>query len=123
MKLKNNLYRIASEDHDKRTFSLSLIPDCTIYRAHFPGQPITPGVCIIQIASELLTRFCELPMELCAVQNAKYLAVINPVETPVVEYKFRRVIIDDESRSAKVSVEVRDTDRVFTKLSLVYRVK
>ena len=33
---------------------IRLNPDHEIYRAHFPGNPITPGVCIVQIISEVL---------------------------------------------------------------------
>ena len=51
MILKNSLYKIASSNAEEKSFNLELVPDCLIYRAHFPEQPITPGVCIIQIAS------------------------------------------------------------------------
>ena len=123
MKLKNNLYRIASADKDTRTFRLALDPDCMIYRAHFPEHPVTPGVCIIQMASELLGELFPMTFELSAVANAKYLAVIDPRNTPELTYAFNRVASDDEGRSVKVSVSVSDGGTVFTKLSLVYRIK
>lgn len=123
MMLKNNLYRIAAENKDEKSYRLELIPDCMIYRAHFPEQPITPGVCIIQIASELLTALYSLTFELSSVSNAKYLAVINPQETPELTYTFKKIVFDDEKQSVKVSVIVCNNDTVFTKLSLVYRIK
>lgn len=121
--LKNNLYRIAAENKDEKSYRLELIPDCMIYRAHFPEQPITPGVCIIQIASELLTDLYSLTFELSSVSNAKYLAVINPQDTPELTYTFKKIVFDDEKQSVKVSVIVCNNDTVFTKLSLVYRIK
>lgn len=123
MMLKNNLYRIAAENKDEKSYRLELIPDCMIYRAHFPEQPITPGVCIIQIASELLTDLYSLKFELSSVSNAKYLAVINPLDTPELTYTFKKIVFDDEKPSVKVSVIVSNNDIVFTKLSLVYRIK
>lgn len=123
MMLKNNLYRIATENKDEKSYRLELIPDCMIYRAHFPEQPITPGVCIIQIASELLTDLYSLTFELSSVSNAKYLAVINPLDTPELTYTFKKIVFDDEKQSVKVSVIVSNNDTVFTKLSLVYRIK
>lgn len=123
MMLKNNLYRIAAENKDEKSYRLELIPDCMIYRAHFPEQPITPGVCIIQIASELLTDLYSLTFELSSVSNAKYLAVINPQDTPELTYTFKKTVFDDEKQSVKVSVIVSNNDTVFTKLSLVYRIK
>ena len=36
------------------SYTIKLIPSCVIYQAHFPGEPITPGVCIVQMAKELI---------------------------------------------------------------------
>lgn len=123
MTLKNNLYRIAEENKNDKSYRLELIPDCMIYRVHFPEQPITPGVCIIQIASELLSQLYSLAFELSSVSNAKYLAVINPQDTHELSYTFKKVVFDDENTSVKVSVVVSNGETVFTKLSLVYKIK
>lgn len=122
MVLKNNLYRITTENKEDKSYRLELIPECMIYRAHFPEQPITPGVCIIQIASELLAELYPFSFELSSVSNAKYLAVINPQETRTLTYAFKKVIFDDGKKSVKVSVSVSDNDIIFTKLSLVYKI-
>ncbi len=106
MILKNNLYIIKESNSETKSFSLELIPNCTIYKAHFPEQPITPGVCIIQIASELLAHLFQFEVELLTVSNAKFLAVINPEETPEVRYTFNKVVFDESTSSIKVSVVV-----------------
>ena len=31
-----------------------LLPESPVYQGHFPGYPITPGVCLVQIALELI---------------------------------------------------------------------
>ena len=67
MELKNNLYSIISADEAGKSFRLRLIPDCVIYRAHFPELPVTPGVCIIQIVSELLAELFPGEYELKSV--------------------------------------------------------
>lgn len=121
MILKNKLYNIVSENVDEKSFNLELIPDCVIYRAHFPEQPITPGVCIIQIASELFTHLMNHHVELGSISNAKFLAVINPTETKNLTYKFNKIIPDEATGSCKVSVVVTNSDTTFTKLSLVYK--
>ena len=123
MILKNNLYRISHENKDDKSYLVDLIPDCMIYRAHFPEQPITPGVCIIQMASELLSELYSLTFEQSSVSNAKYLSVINPQDTPELTYTFKKVVFDDEKTSVKVSVVVSSDDTIFTKLSLVYKIK
>ena len=121
MILKDNLYKILAADTEARTFELALQPDCTIYKAHFPERAITPGVCIIQTATELLDALTGSAHELTGVANAKYLAVIDPAETPQVTYIFKKIQPDEQSGTLKVAVEVRHGDTAYTKLSLIYR--
>ena len=58
MELKNNLYTIVSKEGVGLmvSYTIKLIPSCVIYQAHFPGEPITPGVCIVQMAKELIEK-------------------------------------------------------------------
>ena len=62
MKLIDNLYSINAREFDKMgdkaIFGISLNADNVIYKAHFPSNPITPGVCLIQIALEI-TELCK----------------------------------------------------------------
>ncbi len=53
-----------------------------VYAAHFPGRPVTPGVCLLQMAVELtaLHYGTELGMEQAS--NIKFLQVVDPVRTP-----------------------------------------
>ena len=121
MILKNNLYKISASNIEEKSFNLELVPDCVIYQAHFPEQPITPGVCIIQIASELLNELLQTEYKLTTVSNAKFLAVINPLDAAFVTYTFNKLVFDEDTKTAKASVVVGNTDTVFTKLSLVYK--
>lgn len=122
MILKNNLYIVKSADAGSRAFEIELLRDCFIYMAHFPEQPITPGVCIIQIAGELLADLMGRDIELASVNNAKFLSVIDPTVTSNVTYTFKKVepLADD---TLKVSVVVADDEVTYSKLSLLYRNK
>ena len=64
MKLLNSLYSIVSESvtESGRDYNIVLDAEHFIYKAHFPGEPITPGVCIMQIAVELLSLHCGKPL-------------------------------------------------------------
>ena len=123
MILKNSLYKITSSNPEEKSFNLELIRDCLIYKAHFPEKPVTPGVCIIQIASELLQEIFQSDFELTTVSNAKFLAIINPLETAAVVYSFKKLVFDESTGTVKVSVVVSNSDTVFSKLSLVYKKK
>lgn len=81
MQLLNNLFRITdSESADATTsrYRIELCSDSPIYKAHFPGMPVTPGVCIVQMAVELFEHATGLQLQLQAIKNAKFIAVMSP---------------------------------------------
>ena len=59
-----------------------------IYRAHFPGNPITPGVCMVQMVAELLETSLNRSLTLKRITNLKFISTISPVENPVVDVHF-----------------------------------
>ena len=49
-----NNEKTISSDHNKLITRIKLNKDHDIYNGHFPNNPITPGVIIIQIIKEIL---------------------------------------------------------------------
>ncbi|MDY2942781.1 MAG: hypothetical protein SOT07_03685 [Paludibacteraceae bacterium] len=49
-----NYYHILSSEitTDAGVFRVALNADCEVYQGHFPGEPISPGVCNIQMIKE-----------------------------------------------------------------------
>ena len=117
MILKNYLYKVINENEfpERVTYSLSLNQECPIYKAHFPGEPITPGVCVIQIAKELLEEHLQRQLAIKAVKNVKFLAVISPLQHPSVRYTFRQ--IQTVLETVTTQVEVTDGDTTMTTIS------
>lgn len=122
MKLLNSLYTIASDakSEGKHDFHISLDKNHFIYQAHFPGEPITPGVCIMQIAKELLEVSTDLKLNLTSVKNIKFLRIISPAEITRITYSLGKIAREEDS--VKVQVTVVDGDDVYAKLSLVCQI-
>ena len=121
MNLKNNLYIIKASDVEKRSFLIELLPNSIIYKAHFPGHPITPGVCIVQIATELLQEFMHKNLVLKTIANAKFLSIINPEEDKEVIFNIKKLTIDETEKKISVSIIVQDqSDKIYSKISLTY---
>ena len=121
MNLKNNLYIIKSSDVEKKSFLIELLPNSIIYKAHFPGHPITPGVCIVQIATELLQEFMHKNLVLKTIANAKFLSIINPEEDKEVIFNIKKLTIDETEKKISVSIIVQDqSDKIYSKISLTY---
>ena len=119
MKFLNNLYTIDSKDVVDASIRYNIHLDAShfIYQAHFPDEPITPGVCIIQIAKELLEEHLGIGLEIQKVKNVKFLSVISPLATPNVTYVFEKIMPDDSEKTYKVMTQVSSGETSLAKLS------
>ncbi len=119
MKLLNDLYSIISRTSGEGgcDFTIALNPQHFIYKAHFPGEPITPGVCIMQIAKELLEEAVSQQLTLSCVKNIKFLRIISPSEITVLDYSLTKIVTEGDT--VKVQVNVLSGEDVYAKLSLV----
>ena len=93
-------------------------PEHLIYQAHFPGNPITPGACLLQTAGELLQRKLGRPLYLKASKNIKYLNVLVPAENKDVCFVFSNLV--ETETECKAQVVIADEAQVYTKMSLIF---
>jgi len=119
MKLKTSLFTIVTnEDTDKGVkFGIHLNSEHIIYKAHFPGQPITPGVCIVQIAQELMEEKLGQSIEIKTVKNVKFLSVISPDEVTDIDYELSN--IKEDGDEVKFQATVTSGETVYAKISLI----
>ena len=66
--LEGTLYTVL--DRSDGAAKVRLLPESPVYRAHFPEFPITPGVCLVQMALELMG---------CKLLGAKDIKFVMPV--------------------------------------------
>jgi 3-hydroxyacyl-[acyl-carrier-protein] dehydratase len=118
VKLIDDFFHIlrAYEDASGFGYAIVLNRDHFIYRAHFPGNPVTPGVCIIQLCRELMERRLNRPLFVRRALNVKFLAVINPEACDTVQVDFSRVSTTDDG--CRIAASIHRDDRVFARVSL-----
>ena len=123
MILKNSLYTIADKRMEGSGIFYQILLDKNhfIYKAHFPNEPITPGVCIIQIAKELLEDYLHEEYEISYIKNIKFLSVLSPLSTPSVAYVFDKVTFLPETNECKTQVQVQQDNVLFAKLSIIFK--
>lgn len=118
MQLLDSLFLLQQLTPTSDGFTAQLLPQPQhdIYQAHFPGHPITPGVCLQQLVGELCERHCGFALQLSEVKNIKFLATHTPVEGQAVEC---RVAFDPATLKAQ-AVFQSAPDSIYAKLSLQY---
>lgn len=119
MRLLNDFYTITSTRANEGgcDYFLQLNAGHFIYKAHFPGEPITPGVCIMQIAKELMEVYAGSDLLLSCVKNVKFLQIIDPVAVPSLCFSLHKVTLEGDT--VKAQVTVTEGEAVYTKLSMV----
>src|SRR5688572_781920 len=87
MKLKGDFFQIISTTEADNGFTtvVRLNPDHIIFKGHFPGHPVTPGVIQLQIIHELLEEHIGKNLKLDTISNCKFLNVLNPDIDPLFE--------------------------------------
>ena len=120
MTFLDNLFTIQSITDTENGFTavLRCNPEHLIYQAHFPGNPITPGACLLQTAGELLQRKLGRPLYLKASKNVKYLNVLVPAEGKEVRFAFSSLA--ENETECKAQVTIADEAQVYTKMSLTF---
>ena len=56
-----------------------------VYQGHFPGKPVVPGVCQIQLIKEIFSEAIHREVSLVKADNIKFLAIIVPEKCPVLD--------------------------------------
>jgi len=79
----HSLYKITAlqENPEKAIATIVLNEESEIYKAHFPSDPITPGVCeLIMIKEVLCTLYPDMHVALSSARQIKFIDVIRPTE-------------------------------------------
>jgi len=118
--LANTFYTVQNTVSTQNTYrtEVHLNASHEIYKAHFPKNPITPGVCLLQIALELLNLKFERDLRLMEAKNIKYLRVINPMENPKIEFVIQYKI---QSDLIFADIAIVDGTTVFSKINAIYK--
>ena len=98
---------------------IHLDPDHVIYRAHFPGEPITPGVCILQMAVKALSAALGAKLEARRFKNVKFLQILVPGVAQDIVWRFRDIRCGEDAVEAQCVLFSGES--VIAKISLLCR--
>jgi 3-hydroxyacyl-[acyl-carrier-protein] dehydratase len=117
MELRNQMYQVVSSE-DKRV-TVSLRAEHFIFKAHFPGNPVMPGVCILQMIGEMMEDIVGVRLELSKIVNLKFISPIAPTEGVVIRVDFASIEESGDEVTGKGTV--LDGEVIKTKFSVVFK--
>jgi 3-hydroxyacyl-[acyl-carrier-protein] dehydratase len=118
----HDFYKILSEEKisdSKYVITILVNEKHDVFKGHFPGSPIMPGVCMIQIIKELTESITKSMLMIQTLSNVKFMALINPEATPELRLELDVVISEDNLVKVKNTTYFNDT--VALKLSNTYK--
>lgn len=119
--LQGILYETMAVDAAGAT--VRLLPECPVYQGHFPGYPITPGVCLVEIALELIAEMADQVghderevghdrrVRLVGAKNIKFTSPIIPTEGTELRFNLG-------GEGSERTVEILSGDTLCAKMSL-----
>lgn len=116
--LENELYTVI--ERGSNALTVRMLPGCAIYQAHFPEDPVTPGVCQVGIVQEQLEEIARCRLSLREVKTLKFLDVLRPDNGGAVVLQFDK--LDNDGNLLTVRGLVRVGERIYTKYSLIFEI-
>jgi 3-hydroxyacyl-[acyl-carrier-protein] dehydratase len=120
MEVENNeLFKIDKLEHTDNIVKadLSINPNSPILKGHFPGQPVVPGACMLQIAKEVMASALSPSLQLIKANQLKFINMIDPLKTASVQLEISYKFIEDE---ITITGKLSDSDRTYFKFQTVF---
>ena len=118
MILINNFYTVKNKNisDEKAEFRINLNAENFVYKAHFPNNPITPGVCLIQMAVELFGVVKSKKFSIKTLKNVKFTSPINPLEFPEVDFVLE---FTEKAGLWQLKVLIKENETIFAKMIMM----
>lgn len=112
-------FTVPQTDGNTSKTTITLNAGHQIFEGHFPGQPVVPGVCMMQMVKEVLENITGTKTQLLKAGDMKFLAILNPHVTPTAGLQITSIANNDDT--LKVDAIIQHEDTVFFKFKGVFK--
>lgn len=99
--------------------TIKIYKEHDVFKGHFPGNPVMPGVCMIQIIKELTEKATGEQLFLSVSSNIKFMAIINPEKNDLLKVT---LTITELEGAFKVKNTTFFEDTLALKLSATFKI-
>ena len=125
MLLKDKFFTVLHVEkisNNEAVYLCEINPQCDVYRGHFPGKPVSPGVCNIEMIRECAEMLAEKDLFISTIKQCRLTAVASPTVCPKVDVKVNIAASEDGSSYDIVST-IADAERSYMELKGTLKVK
>lgn len=115
--LLNNLYTIQSLSASDNQIEavINLMADHAIFSGHFPGHPVLPGVCMMEMVAEVLGVYLKSSFRISGGPLIKFLRMIDPRTNPLIQLEIK---YHPSSHATHTNGKIFSGSEVFMKFQL-----
>lgn len=99
------------------TATLQINPLHAIFNGHFPGQPVVPGVCMMQMVKEVLEKEMQQTFLIRTADHLKFLSILDPTVHNEIEAEIKS---EPTTEGLKVTATLFSADIIFFKLKSLF---
>lgn len=118
MLLKDKFFTVLHEERisaNDAVYLCELNKDCDVYRGHFPGKPVSPGVCNIEMIKECAEMLTGKNLVYSTIKQCRLTAVASPNVCPKVDVKVSVAAAEDGTSYALVA-SIADAERSYMEM-------
>jgi 3-hydroxyacyl-[acyl-carrier-protein] dehydratase len=99
--------------------AVELNQEHAIFKGHFPGQPVLPGVCMMQMITEISGEFLKQSFRITDAPMIKFLHMIDPRKNPLI---YLEIKYDSDAPKTFVSGKIFFETEIFMKFQIYMQV-
>jgi 3-hydroxyacyl-[acyl-carrier-protein] dehydratase len=108
--LQNDFFTIHGLEKEGADIKADLVINAAhkIFEGHFPGHPVVPGVCMMQMVKEIIETVIGKKTNLIRAVEMKFLSIIDPQENNVIRAELN-YHLDDAGHIAVSAIFFKET--------------
>lgn len=118
MLLRDKYFEVKHEEHlnaNEAVYLCRLKTDCDVYRGHFPGKPVSPGVCNIEMIRECAEMLTGQDLRIDTIKQCRLTAVASPSICPEVDVHITVARIEGTDQY-NIIATIADAERSYMEL-------
>ena len=112
--MENNYYTVTGKGkfEGEHIYNVRLNPTASIYRGHFPGNPVSPGVCNLRMIAECAADLTGRNLRIRKILRCRFLSVITPEKNSRLWIRLQVQELQDGNGLYAVAAQITDGDKV-----------
>ncbi|MFO7671819.1 MAG: hypothetical protein R6W31_19325 [Bacteroidales bacterium] len=111
-------YRVTGREQNRIHATLLINSHHLVYSGHFPGFPVTPGVCQLMMIRDILEGEWRVPLMLTGAKQIKFTAVHMPLSEPEID---ATISFSKSGDQMQVTARLIKNEKVFIKFQGEFR--